>query len=145
MSRKDWTLLVIAAAEGNRISPVQLQKALFLIGKALNLERQGDFYYFKPYNYGPFAAEIYSDAEALAIDGLVCVSKSSGESWPNYHVTLAGSRRANELRNQIGTEIANYTNEVVRWVRSLSFDQLLAYVYAQFPDYASKSIFRVRS
>ena len=115
-----------------------------MLGKSLGLEKQGEFYNFKPYNYGPFASEIYSDAESLALEGLVCVGKSAGESWSNYHATPIGLQRTNDLRGQIKPEVAEYTKEIVRWVRSLSFDQLLAYVYANFPEYASKSIFKVR-
>ena len=35
LQKKDWTLLAIALADGQPLSPVQLQKSVFLFGKAV--------------------------------------------------------------------------------------------------------------
>jgi hypothetical protein len=37
MTRKDWTLLVIAASEKKPLQPVHLQKSLFLLARNLSL------------------------------------------------------------------------------------------------------------
>jgi uncharacterized protein YwgA len=87
MVPKDWTLLVIAAAAGNAVSPVQLQKALFVLGDKLELPA-GERYLFEPYDYGPFCKAIYSDAESLESKGLVLVEH--GGRFRHYFATAAG-------------------------------------------------------
>src|SRR5947209_2707195 len=70
MNRKDWTLLAICSANGNGLSPVQLQKALFLLSREMP-NAVGNFYHFTAYHYGPFDRAVYDDAERLAADGMV--------------------------------------------------------------------------
>ena len=66
MTPKDWTLLVLASA-GGPLSPVQLQKTLFLIDRNLSRAQRGvtRFYNFRAYDYGPFDSAIYTDAVIL--------------------------------------------------------------------------------
>ena len=40
LRRRDWTLLAVAAAGGASLTPVQLQKILFLLGER---QKFGDF------------------------------------------------------------------------------------------------------
>ena len=49
MTRHDWLLLVLAAAEGDALSPLQLQKSLFLVGHGLAGLVSTDFYDFQPH------------------------------------------------------------------------------------------------
>ncbi len=66
MKPQDWTLLAISAAKGRGLSPIQLQKSLFLLERRLSKEELGEqFYEFVPYNYGPFDVKIYQDAKYL--------------------------------------------------------------------------------
>ena len=62
MTRQDWLLLVLAAADGKPLSPLQLQKSLFLVGYDLARLVGSDFYTFRPFDYGPFDAAVYRDA-----------------------------------------------------------------------------------
>ena len=73
MNRSDWALLAIASADGSSVSPVQLQKALFLLGEDLPKTKTQSFYEFEPYHYGPFDQAVYSDAEKLSREGLVSI------------------------------------------------------------------------
>src|SRR5436190_18669612 len=82
MEPKDWTLLVISAADSRGLSPVQLQKSLFLLERRLSEEAPAEklgesFYEFVPYNYGPFDVKVYQDAEALEERGLVTIQSSA--------------------------------------------------------------------
>ena len=52
-----------------RFSPVQLQKAVFLVIKAGLAGLPAEAYDFQPYHYGPFDINIYHDAEALHEEG----------------------------------------------------------------------------
>ena len=69
-------MLAISFAQGKGLSPVQLQKALFLLGKQFPSAVGEEFYNFVAYNYGPFDKSIYWDTEELAQQGYVSVSES---------------------------------------------------------------------
>ena len=144
MARKDWTLLAIAAAEGEVLSPVQLQKSLFLLSRNLPNLVGEDFYTFRPYNYGPFSIEIYHDAKTLASEGLVSIQEAPEQRWKKYRATPAGLERAVHLvRSEDVPEVAvRYLRTAVAWTRSLSFNELLRSIYAHFPEYKVHSVFQ---
>jgi len=144
MDRQDWNLIVIGAAKGMTLSPVQLQKALFLLGETLPSINKDDFYRFKPYNYGPFSKEIYSDAEVLAASGLITIAAESGQSWASYRATQHGIRKSDELLATLDDSEKKYITKLVQWIRNLTFEQLLAHVYSKYSDYAKNSMFRVQ-
>ena len=79
MERKDFLLMMVAAG-AMPVTPVQLQKCLFLLGENLQEEIPNPFYAFEPYHYGPFDAEVYSDADHLENQGLL-VSVASKGTW----------------------------------------------------------------
>ncbi len=91
MKRRDWNLLAIASAE-QPMTPVQLQKSLFLIGEQLKDEVGDDYYEFRPYHYGPFDRAVYEDASDLVRAGLVkpvATAKGQGR-WNEYVPTASG-------------------------------------------------------
>ena len=118
LTRQDWNLLAIAAAGGAPLSPVQLQKVLFLLGCEQKAAAGKDFYSFSPYNYGPFDKHVYEDAEALAIDGLVQIQRGR---WADYSATGAGLAKATKLEASASADAVAYLRKVVQWARSLSF------------------------
>lgn len=144
LEKKDWTLLVLSAAQGEPLSPVQLQKALFLFGQNAPGAIKGPFYDFKPYNYGPFDASIYTDAKALDADGLVFVGERPGRSWSEYSVTPDGAERAKGIAAELSPEAKSYLETIVAWVKRVSFEDLLQTVYARYPEYAVNSVFNKR-
>jgi hypothetical protein len=140
--RSDWNLLVLAAAEGEPLSPAQYQKSLFLLGRAYPTEIAGGSYYdFEPYNYGPFDAAVYSDADELERRGLVQISRSQG-GWKEYAATSAGLARASELERGVPPKVADYIRRVVTWARGLSFADLVRAVYNSYPEMKANSIFK---
>lgn len=145
MHKEDWTLLVIAAADGNKVSPVQLQKALFLLSKTLNSKQRRTaskfFYRFKAYDYGPFCSEVYSDAETLAQAGLISITYQ-GFSFRHYSATDKGLQLALELRKKLEPAVSTYVDELILWVCSLSFAELVQAIYKMYPDMKANSIFQ---
>jgi uncharacterized protein len=139
MTRKDWTLLVIAAAGGHSLSPVQLQKALFLLGE--NLQLGAGFFHFTPYDYGPFDSAVYSEAEGLEREGLVRI-ETPPYSYREYRATDEGRARAEALRPQLAEGVAGYVDQVVTWVRSRSFNDLVRAIYQAYPKMKANSVFR---
>jgi len=144
MERKNWTLLVINAAGFNGLSPVQLQKSLFLISKNLSSIVGSSFYNFEPYDYGPFDANVYADARLLVQEGLVRMNRVSGQNWVYYTITPEGAEAARRVESTISPEAAEYVHKVVAWVRQLSFVDLITAIYRAYPEYQVNSVFITR-
>ena len=141
--REHWVLLAITAAGGRPLSPVQLQKSLFVLGREM-CEAVGDgFYNFRPYNYGPFDSDVYADAEMLASRGLVNISQPW--RWKEYAATPAGMREAEQVKGEAPPAATAYLAKIVAWARSLSFQDLVRAIYARYPDTRAKSIFEERN
>ena len=143
MTPKDWTLLVIASARGKDVSPVQLQKTLFLIGQNLtSAQRQcAKFYKFRAYDYGPFDRAIYDHADELRNEGLILIYPESG-SFRNYVALPAGIERADQLRAELVPPVTDYLDGVVAWARSLSFKELVRAIYEDYPQMKVNSVFQ---
>jgi hypothetical protein len=145
MERSDWALLVIAAAKGEPFDPIQLQKALFLLGENLALNGKEDYYSFQPYNYGPFDKAVYADASSLAEKGYINAARMHGRSWSSYCVTPPGLSEAEKLRSKLEESQCEFIDSLVSWLRKLSFEQLLSYIYQKYPSFAQNSMFRLPS
>jgi uncharacterized protein YwgA len=141
MDRKSWTLLAISFADEAGLTPVQLQKSLFLLGQELREQVGNDFYEFSAYNYGPFSKLVYQDAEALACEGLVCVERPAG-SYATYRITPKGAARARQLTSDESTPAVEYLRIVVEWAQSLSFSELVRAIYGKYPEYRANSVFQ---
>lgn len=143
LEKRDWTMLAIALADGNQLSPVQLQKSLFLFKERLPkavLPRK--FYKFIPYNYGPFCREVYSDARSLEEQALVMVTDSLELRIRQYAATPAGIRKGKSIADTLPQEVVNHGREIVRWTTAQSFKGLVSAIYREYPKYMANSIFK---
>lgn len=138
----DVTLLVIAAAGDTGLTPIQIMKSVFLVGKCGLSDLPFNFYLFSPYNYGPFDPAVYRDVEMLVNEGLVFEIREVGRNWSKYIIAPPGLQYAGELKCQITNEFSDYINEVVGWVKSLAFNQLLQAIYAKYPEMRENSVFQ---
>ncbi|MGC9971907.1 MAG: hypothetical protein ABSE56_15100 [Bryobacteraceae bacterium] len=141
MRRSDWTLCAIGLAGDRGLSPVQLQKTLFLLGEERAEEVGPDFYQFIPYNYGPFDASVYHDASSLADEGFVSIS-CSVRGFNIYSITPKGARHAEETQRFAHPRAIEYLKRVVDWAQGLSFSQLVRAIYAKYPEYRENSVFQ---
>jgi uncharacterized phage-associated protein len=144
MTPKDWTLLVVAAAKGRPLSPVQLQKSLFLLGRNLGVKQLHTeiFYDFRAYDYGPFNRQVYNDAKQLRDEGLIMISPDAGVRYRDYGATPSGLETASTLRATLDSAVTRYLDAIVEWVRSLSFTALVQAIYRDYPDMKANSVFR---
>lgn len=142
MNKRDWLLLTIAAAGGDTLSPVQLQKSMFLLGKKKRKEVGKGFYKFVPYAYGPFCVDLYRDAEELEQEGLVSIHQIMSGRWREYRITPEGSDRAKSIRESVGQDVLTFLEEKVTWVRELSFQELVREIYKMYPKYRRNSVFQ---
>ncbi len=132
-----YLLAALAAAPGGVLSPVQAQKALFVLGQEASSQVGEDFYKFVPYSYGPFCKSVYDDIAAFEAAGLVMIDNSSKPS--RYILTKTGLDKHNAVK--LPEPLATYLSDVVGWVANQSFSQLLNSIYTKYPDYAVNSVF----
>ena len=140
MERKEWALLAIAAAGEKGLSPVQLQKSLFLLEKESDLSECA-FYDFALYSYGPFDPDVFRDAEELAVDELVSIRPVPGRRWSTFHITEGGKERATALEKCATSHVLECMKRAVAWTQARSFTQLVKGIYERFPAYKANSIF----
>ena len=142
MNREHWTLLALSAAGGAALSPVQLQKSLFLLGRELSDAVGENYYVFQPYNFGPFDADVYHDAEKLAAQGLVAIHREPWRSWVEYQATPAGLKYARKIQTEVAPEAFAYLRKTVAWAQSLSFQALVRSIYQRYPEFRANSVFQ---
>ena len=142
MDRKDFLLLVLDAAEGKHLTPVQLQKSLFLIDNAHLRETPDSFYNFEPHHYGPFDVSIYHDADLLQQKNQVVRIPSPAGTWTDTSITSRGHGRAKELEEELSSGSKEFISEVVQWVQSQTFSQLVRGIYEKFPKFRENSVFQ---
>jgi uncharacterized protein len=141
MQRRDVLLAIMGAADGRSFSPVQLQKAVFLIDRNLpGVFDENSRFNFAPYDYGPFDREVYVEASALELNELASTAKGSN-GYSEYSVTDQGLDRARELLQNLDEKQRAYVVSVVEWVRSLSFAKLVKSIYEAYPETRANSIF----
>jgi uncharacterized protein len=141
MQRRDVLLAVMGAADGRSFSPVQLQKAVFLIDRNLpELFDADSRFNFAPYDYGPFDREVYVEASALEMGNLASTAKGAN-GYSEYSVTDGGLARAGELLQTLSENQRAYICSVVEWVRSLGFAKLVKSIYEAYPDMRANSVF----
>ncbi|MBX9722448.1 MAG: hypothetical protein K2X81_13705, partial [Candidatus Obscuribacterales bacterium] len=126
-------------AEGRALSPVQLQKAVFLMQEQANLPGQ---FVFVAYDYGPFCSEIYRIAETLELEGLVSISVNLDRNYKTYAASSEGLTEGKRLLDDLDPGDRDFICKLVSWVGNQSFPDLVKAIYAAFPEYKKNSIFR---
>lgn len=139
MTREDVLLLIAAGADGPYgLDPVRMMKGAFLASQK-GLPEWRELFEFRPYSYGPFDRGVYASRDRLIRDGFL-QADSSGR-YERYSLTDAGAERVAVLREEVGDRIADWLAAIGRYVSSKPFASLLREVYAEYPDYASQSVF----
>ena len=141
MKREDWLLLVVAAGD-KPLTPVQLQKTLFLVKEASLPNLPDDFYDFVPYHFGPYDAQVYQDADSLQERGLVVRHKAARGTWTDTSITGSGRSKAEELEEKLPPAITSYIHNLVDWAQGLTFSQLVGAIYRKYPNYRANSVFQ---
>ena len=141
--RKSVVLAILAAGGGGTFTPTQLQKAAFLVSQNLTeVFAGGSRFSFAPYNYGPFDAGVYHEAEALKAEAMAEIANSAQGRWREYSASQAGVQRGEVVLNSLAPKHQEYIRLVAAWVRSLSFQQLVRSIYDHYPEMRANSIFR---
>ncbi len=140
MRRDQVTLVMLATGQGGGFTPVQIQKAMFLLTReAAELFDEGSVYHFEPYDYGPFDSSVYFDADGLARDGLATVAYGPGPR--RYYATEAGIARGEGILLALPENLRKYISDVSTFVRTKSFSDLVAAIYRAYPEMRANSVF----
>ncbi len=125
---------------GGAHSPVQVQKVLFLIDKEIPKLTGGPFFDFQPYDYGPFDKAVYDTLEELTRGGLV--DAAPGLRWRRYRLTDTGQQEGSKILGTLDRRASDYIKKVSKFVRALSFEDLVSAIYKAYPDMKVNSVFK---
>ena len=143
--RRLWPLMALACARDGVLSPVQMQKALFLMEQRAGDHIGGKLYDFIPHNYGPFSAGICRDIGALNEEGDVAFAPNQFRAWNSYELTAEGRKKAEAALDNLNPRLREFFRSVVQWVAERDFPDLLRAIYREYPHYAENSVFRGRA
>lgn len=143
MERSDWLILLLAfkGAESTALDPVRVQKGMFLFAQQSGRPAV-ECYSFEPYNYGPYCAALKADIRKLVAHGDATDVLVPGYTWSETQLTKHGMHRARELLVAAPHDEAVQLFEIKQRVTGTDFGDLLRAVYADYPEFATKSIFR---
>ena len=140
MDRRSLILAALAAGgENTSYSPVQVQKLLFLIDEEAAGLVHGPHFRFEPYNYGPFDWAVYEQIDALAREDLIEIHES--DRYPTYVLTSEGYHRGAGELHGLSEPAQSFLTKVARWIKPLSFQQIVAAIYKRYPEMKSNSVF----
>jgi uncharacterized protein len=143
VTRSEMLLAILAASNGRPYTPVQIQKATFLVTRNLpHLVDIGQNYVFAPYDYGPFDQNVYNDAQMMRLEGHVEITQPQGVRWSQYAASDEGVERGRRLLDALGKRDRSYIESISHWVRILTFEQLVKAVYDKYPEMRVNSIFK---
>jgi hypothetical protein len=143
MNRRDLVLAILAAADGRSYTPVQIQKAVFVVCDHFpDLIDEGPDFNFQPYDYGPFDSDVYSVISRLEDAGFAEIAPSAHGNWNTYAATDHGVDRGEEILDEMPGEEERHIRRISAWVRSLGFASLVKSIYEAYPQMRANSIFR---
>jgi len=151
MHRKLLPLALMYANDGEPIEGrTRLQKMVFLMQQELEKHDQsgvvGTEYDFIPYDYGPFSKELYDDLDAMVDQEFVDDTEeplSSGKVKYIYEIEDDGEELVDseaETWEDVDA-IIQLAQEIKREYNDMLLSELIEYVYAEFPEYAEKSVY----
>ncbi len=135
MNRKELILHVFSLVDDKLLSPVQVQKLLFLVDDKVSKELNNAKYFnFTPYDFGPFDKEIYVELNSLISDGKIVIV-NSGKT--REYQLVETSRHPN-----ISEEINIKLKKLITFVKNCSFKELLTAIYRAYPETATNAVYK---
>ncbi len=109
----------------------------------MNIAKQiaGPHFKFEPFDYGPFDKHVYLELEKLRDDGLVEIFEANRYGSRTYRLTNEGRQIGEEALRKLPAAVQKYVSEVVTFIRSLSFAELVSVIYKAYPNMKVNSVF----
>lgn len=127
---------------GRKLDPIQIQKTIFLIEKeCIENKNFSKTFNFVPYNYGPFDKDIYNDLQILIQKNLAI---------PEWHWNIKQYKATesttllnckDELIQYYGETFLQNVKNITDFVLSLSFNELLTWLYGKYPEMAENTVY----
>lgn len=141
MTRIEAVLAAMSSARTRPFLPVQIQKLFFILDQNIAEQIGGPHFDYKPHDYGPFDKSVYRNLEELADENLVEITHSNNDGLTTYRLTPEGNDEGEELLQNLPEDVQQYICDVVDWLLSHSFSQIVSAIYAKYPDMAANSVF----
>lgn len=141
MTRSEVMLAAMSSARTRPFLPVQIQKLFFILDQNLPEQIGGPLFKYKPHDYGPFDKSVYRDLEELASEGFVEITYSNNEGLTTYRLTPEGYDKGEGVLAILPAKAQNHISEIVEWLLSHSFSQIVSAIYSRYPEMAVNSVF----
>lgn len=138
MTREDILLAIIAAGKEHGLSPVKLQKVTFLVAQEFEGTLPATFYQFDKYNFGPYSADIYRDAEMLEYWGRVDIVHTGRSDKRKYVIANV----SNHVSPELPPALVRFIEDTVEWAQPQSFQELVRSIYFMYPEFRENSHFQ---
>jgi len=145
LNRMDMLLLLLFAdgAEGMINEPIEgktrLQKELFLSQKMLRDHKISRPYSFRPYHYGPYCKDIYSDIEWLKNEGIIKEESKSDAVGGILRVFSLTPRGIEEVQKMLRDQLVDRQYKIIREVKkkfnSMSVVGLVEFTHREYSEY----------
>jgi uncharacterized protein YwgA len=139
-------LALLNAKEGQEIEGrTRLQKMVFLIQQETEdaSESLPGTYNYVPYDYGPFARDLYDDLDRLKDKGVIVEEQEEmADGIIKYNYRLgpnAESYFENHPQSKI-QEVQTRAEDVKKKFNNKSLAELIDLVYSKYPEYAKNSV-----
>ena len=134
-ANRERILIAIIAAAGDRgLDRAQLQKSAFLVGEEFEGKLE-NYYQFRPYMYGPFAQDIYTDVERLSDGPMIETFIDDGRQW--YRM----ADDTTSWQYNLTDELESGVKRIVGWIsRMSSFYELVRAIYFLYPEQRENSV-----
>jgi hypothetical protein len=124
-ARRGWLLLAIALSGTSGLSPVQLQRSLFLVGQKREEQVGPGFYEFEANGSGPASTALYVDIDALVTAEYIVKEWVPESSWSAFRLSDAGQASAADFRRKLKKDALSGLEDAVAWVKELSYLDLV--------------------
>ena len=141
MNKENYVIAVMSIAQTSEFSPVQVQKLFFLLDENVSELVGGPHFNFIPYDYGPFDKDVYTVFEALEDKKLVAIASPDFNRPQMYRLTDSGHQVGKELFASLPKVAQDYIIELVNWIRSKSFTQIVSTIYNLYPEMKLNNVF----
>ena len=133
-NRERILIAIVAAAGEQGLDRAQLQKSAFLVGEEFEGKLE-NYYQFRPYMYGPFAQDIYTDVERLSDGPMIETFIDDGRQW--YRM----ADDTTSWQYNLTDELESGVKRIVGWIsRMSSFYELVRAIYFLYPEQRENSV-----
>ena len=123
--RRGWLLLAVAVSGASGLSPVQLERSLFLVCQKREEHVGPDFYQFESNGSGPASAALYVDIDALVTAEHIVKEWAPESSCSIFRLSDSGRARAADFRRRIKKEALAGLEDAVAWVKEQSYQEMV--------------------